>query len=97
MIKLGRIKNFIPTSKNNYLEPLGFPDCIHLNENCKCSILEVDGCIGESCSFYKSNFEERSAEINTMKRLSSLDKDKQKQIASTYYDGKMPWKNNNKN
>lgn len=92
MIKLGRIKNFIPISRDKYLEPLGFPDCIHLNENCRCNILEVDGCIGESCSFYKSNSEKGLAEINSMKRLSGLDESKQEKIANTYYGGKMPWK-----
>ena len=73
MIKLGRIKNFIPISGDDNLEPLGFPDCIHLNENCKCSLLVVDGCTGEKCSFYKNSFEKGLSEINTMKRLSSLD------------------------
>lgn len=92
MIKLGRIKNFIPIARNKYLEPLGFPDCIHLNESCKCDVLVVDGCIGESCSFYKSNFEEGLSEINSMTRISSLDESKQKQISNIYYDGKMPWK-----
>lgn len=94
---MGRIKNFIPISGENNLEPLGFPDCIHLSENCKCSLLVVDGCTGEKCSFYKNSFEKGLSEINTMKRLSSLDEDKQKQISNTYYDGKMPWKKNNKN
>lgn len=94
---MGRIKNFIPISGENNLEPLGFPDCIHLNENCKCSLLVVDECTGEKCSFYKNSFEKGLSEINTMKRLSSLDEDKQKQISNTYYDGKMPWKKNNKN
>ena len=91
---MGRINNFIPTSRNEYLEPLEFPDCIHLTENCKCDVLVVDGCIGESCSFFKSNLEKDLSEINSSKRLSSLEENKQKEIANIYYDGKMPWKKN---
>ena len=55
-------------------------------------MLEVDGCIGESCSFFKSNLEKSLSEINSSKRLSSLEESKQKQIANIYYGGKMPWK-----
>ena len=92
MIKLGRIINFIPSSKNKYLEPLKLPDCIHLTENCKCSVLIVDDCIGEGCTFFKGTLEKSISEMNFNQRLNSLDENRQKQIANIYYGGKMPWK-----
>lgn len=89
---MGRIKNFIPTSRKSYLEALKFPDCIHLTENYKCKVLIVDKCIGESCAFFKGTLEKSVSQINSHERLNSLDESKQKRIAKIYYGGEMPWK-----
>ena len=84
--------NFIPLSHSNNYKPLELPDCIHLSEHCRCKILRVGGCIGKDCSFKQSTAEAKESKSVRKHRINSLSLDKQKKIATVYYEGEMPWK-----
>lgn len=87
-----RSKNFIPNSVMTNMKPLKYPDCVHLTENCRCSILKVSECIGTKCTFCKTSFEHIKSSGQWNQKMNELQEENQKKIALIYYNGKMPWK-----
>jgi|LFRM01.1.fsa_nt_gb hypothetical protein len=84
--------NFIPQTIAKNLEVLDLPDCVHLTDNFKCEILKVNECMGRECSFML-NQKQKSKSYNLWKKkMNELSESKQKDIAHTYFNGKMPWK-----
>ncbi len=67
------------------------PDCVDLSENGKCSRLNINTCRGWECSFMRTKAEAEKSAKHWSKRLSSLSKSEQLQIAKKYYSGSMPW------
>jgi len=57
----------------------------------KCSVLNVKKCDELSCSFYKTKQQLQQEKHLTFKRIKTLDKSTQLQIAQSYYGNKMPW------
>jgi hypothetical protein len=70
-------------AKNNF--------CIGQNKHCRCKILTVDKCIGESCSFKQTKEQAEISQEKCFRRLSNLGREHQIYIAEKYYGGKMPW------
>ena len=85
-------KNFIPTSLEKNLEPLQYPDCIHLDERFRCRILRVDKCPKE-CSFCQNHTQRVESDKRWFAQMNTISEERQIQIAMSYYGGKMPWKN----
>jgi len=94
---LSRTSKFIPSPNHQNYRPLFFPDCVHLSEQCTCTILTVGECLGEGCSFLKDSRVSQSAAGSVMQRLNHLSDDQQRTIAASYYNGNMPWKDSEKN
>lgn len=84
--------NFIPTSLKSDLKPLNLPDCIYLTEHCRCRILRVRECMGNACSFCRSQSKAMDSKRKWNKRMNDMDQQQQLHIAATYFGGKMPWK-----
>ena len=89
---MSRTSKFLPSPNNQNYRPLYFPDCIHLSEQCTCTILTVGECLGDSCSFCKDTKVMQNSTGSSMQRLSNLSDDQQRIIAASYYGGSMPWK-----
>jgi hypothetical protein len=87
-----RGQNFIPTSCEKNLQPLYYPDCINLTEHCRCSVLCVTKCLGRNCSFRQGITEQRKSVGKWRQRMNELPCDVQEKIAGSYWNGKMPWK-----
>ena len=83
---------FFPASGEERRSPLNFPDCVYLSEHCRCSILCVDGCAGEKCSFRQSGREKKQSRDKWYQELNTLSEEEQRKIARSYYGGRMPWK-----
>lgn len=66
-------------------------NCIYCNKYNKCGILTVKKCIGEKCTFSRSEEQQEHLIMVTNERLNSLSSQKQNHIADKYYEGKMPW------
>ena len=68
-----------------------------MNKNCfaykngRCKTLKIMKCANNTCSFFKTEGEHLEGINGAYNRINSLDKTIQKNIADTYYDGKMPW------
>lgn len=84
--------NFIPQASTKNLEVLDLPDCVHLTDNFKCDVLKVNECIGKKCSFFLSQKEKSQSDDVWKKKMNELSESKQKDIAITYFNGKMPWR-----
>lgn len=56
-----------------------------------CEILIVRKCPGDSCSYFKTEVQQKSDTQKALRRLASLDKEHQDYIADKYYSGMMPW------
>lgn len=69
-----------------------FPDCHGLSVMGKCSRLTLFYCQGKECTFKQSQKEYSVLKQSAQKRLASLSISKQIRIAKKYYDGSMPWK-----
>jgi hypothetical protein len=61
-------------------------DCFAYRRN-GCTALKVKKC--EGCSFYKTKEQFRLDQERALKRIRTLDIDKQKYISETYYGGKL--------
>mgnify|MGYP003259316476 CR=1 FL=1 len=61
------------------------------NKNNRCKILKNMQCANNSCSFFKTEKEQEESLNKANARIASLDKATQRNIADTYYNGKMPW------
>lgn len=95
MLLLKKNLNYIPISRHKDLLPLKFPECIHLSDNCRCSLLRVKDCLGTDCSFCVTVNEIEQSQEDWHSYMNSLSDEKQKKIAKSYYGGKMPWKEHN--
>lgn len=84
--------NFIPQPDNNKAKILSLQSCIHLNSDFECEILKVAECIGKDCSFYQDKEENEESNKLWRKKMNKLSDERQKDIAYTYFNGKMPWK-----
>lgn len=84
--------NFMPSSAWADLKPLEFPNCVHLTERYKCRILQIDECIGESCSFCQDSSGQKQSDDLWRRKMNTVNEGKQKKIAKTFYGGRMPWK-----
>lgn len=69
--------------KNNF--------CIAKTKGNRCSKLNVEKCMGESCSFAQTREGAEASCKKSFERLKALDKVAQIYIANKYYGGKMPW------
>lgn len=69
-----------------------FPDCSALNENGRCTRLNVFYCQGEKCSFKRTSEEDKDSIKYAYQRISRLDSHAQSHIAKKYFRGTMPWK-----
>lgn len=60
---MSRLRNddFIPLPTAKNLKPLELPDCIYLSTRCRCDILCVRECIGETCAFLKTARQRRES------------------------------------
>lgn len=65
--------------------------CIASTRNNGCSKLNVEKCMGESCSFAVTREEAEDSSKRAFERLVTLDKVLQIYISNKYYGGKMPW------
>ena len=61
------------------------------NKNNRCKILNHIKCVNNSCSFFKTEEDQEESLNKAYARITSLDKAIQRNIADTYYNGKMPW------
>jgi hypothetical protein len=61
-------------------------DCFAYRRN-SCTALKVKKC--EGCSFYKTKEQFKQDQLKALKRIYTLDIDKQKHISETYYGGKL--------
>lgn len=75
--------------KNNF--------CIAKTKGNRCSKLNVEKCMGESCSFAQTREGAEASCKKSFERLIALDNVIQIYIANKYYGGKMPWLNSYKN
>lgn len=82
------------TTPKNDIDLSQLPDCICLTERGTCSILDVDACCGEKCSFQQTSEKAEQSRQQWCQRLSSYDDARQRKIAKKYYAGTMPWKTN---
>ena len=91
---MSRLRNddFIPLPTAINLKPLELPDCIYLSTRCRCDILCVRECIGETCAFLKTERQRRESCRKWRRALSTLSGDRQQKIAAKYYSGKFLWK-----
>src|SRR5690242_9613500 len=71
------------------------PDCSALSETGKCTRLTVFKCRGEVCTFKRTHKEEFDSLRCAYQRLANLDSSIQSNIAKKYYDGYMPWNEEN--
>lgn len=65
--------------------------CIANARGNRCSKLNVEKCMGESCSFAVTREVAEASSKKAFKRLAALDKVVQIYISNKYYGGKMPW------
>lgn len=64
---------------------------VYCSKGSRCTILNVNKCKAEECSFYK-NKEQLNEEIKkSWTRLNMLDKTTQNYISNKYYGDKIPW------
>jgi hypothetical protein len=61
-----------------------------------CSALIVYKCPGRRCPFYRTPARALASIRRANARLASLDQTTQEYIAGKYYDGRMPWKEVNR-
>lgn len=78
-------------SKNKFPSLSGFPDCMGLSINGRCSRLTVTHCLGEKCTFKQTRQEDFESIQGARQRISSLNWSTQSHIAKKYYRGNMPW------
>lgn len=81
----------MPATSEENIQPLSFPQCIHLTERCKCAILSVDSCLGEKCPFLQSDTDYKNSQKQWQEHLNSISAEKQNQISKEYYGGKKLW------
>ena len=86
------INNFVPILHSEDRKLLELPDCIHLSEYGKCSILSVASCRGGKCSFNQSAAAAQTSREHWKQHLRSMDAKRQKKIAHKYFGDAMPWK-----
>ncbi len=67
-------------------------ECVYLNSNLTCSILRIQQCQADDCSFRRTRDEFLSSDAAAAALLNSLSEDQQEKIAGAYYSGKRPWK-----
>lgn len=65
--------------------------CFGSNIKNKCRVLDVRGCLGDGCSFFKTEAQYQADKLKTYRRLAALDNVEQGHISEKYFDGKMPW------
>ena len=65
--------------------------CIANTKGNMCSKLNVEKCMGESCSFAMTKEEAEASMEKAFERLATLDNVVQIYISNKYYGGKMPW------
>lgn len=65
--------------------------CIANTRGNGCSKLNVEKCIGESCSFACTREEAEASRKKAFERLETLNREIQMYISNKYYGGKMPW------
>ncbi len=87
-----RYENFIPAVSEEKLQPLHFPECVYLTEHYRCGILRVKACSGAAGSYCQSRRKHLESERTWSSHMNGLSEEKQTQIATAYYGGKMPWK-----
>lgn len=68
------------------------PDCVHLTERYKCNLLQVKQCVGTDCKFCQTAYERGKSFKRWQDVMNTMPDNRQEQIASTYYNGHMPWK-----
>jgi hypothetical protein len=90
--QMSRGNNFIPTSLEKNLRILNCPDCVNLTEHFRCSVLRISECPGGNCSFRQGTSERKSSINKWRKRMNGLPPGEQRKIATSYWGGKMPWK-----
>lgn len=59
-------------------------DCFASKPNDKCSVLAVEVCEGEYCSFRKTDLELKQELNNTAERIKSLNEEERKHIQEKY-------------
>lgn len=84
-------------AKYKFPDLTGFPDCMALSDNGKCSRLTVSTCLGQVCTIKQTHKEYMDSVQFANHRLSRLDSSIQKHIADKYYRGNMPWTKTNSN
>ncbi len=65
--------------------------CMSMTRNRGCKCLNVDTCVGEKCRFHHTLPVVKAKQKIVFKRLVSLSKEQQYDIAVRYYNGNMPW------
>lgn len=67
--------------------------CFALRKGCVCSALEGKNCAGYlHCPFYRPVWQQQQRQKKADMRLERLPAAVQEEIATKYYYGKMPWK-----
>ncbi|MDR3216040.1 MAG: hypothetical protein LBT55_01325 [Clostridiaceae bacterium] len=88
---MSRSRNYIPLPHGSEMASLSLPACVHLSEDCNCTILNVSGCLGEKCTFCQDGNRLKSENEKWAYRMNCLSYEKQRQIADKYFNGQMPW------
>lgn len=73
-----------------------YPDCANWNKHRHgCDALETRRCRPETCTFHITVEEVNESQEKANKRLRSLPKAQQLEIATKYHKGYMPWSTDN--
>lgn len=68
-----------------------FETCFAYEKECKCKVLDVDKCIAEGCTFFKTQEQIELSYKKVRERLARLEEKTQQFISHKYYSGKIKW------